>query len=66
MKETKIDRTAEPNELDATQVEEVGGGGLCSPEELVGLTEALKTAYENLVDFTSHVIERVAGGPGTN
>lgn len=50
--------------LDATQVEAVGGGE-CTAGELVKIMAELKQAYENLVDATSHVIERVAGGPGT-
>ena len=48
-------------ELDATQIDAVGGGLSCTPEELRTFTEQLKQMYENLVDFTSHVIERVAG-----
>ena len=48
-------------ELDTTQTDAVGGGLSCSANELVRLTEELKTAYDNLVDFTSYVIERVAG-----
>ena len=56
------DKSAAPGkELDATQTDAVGGGLSCSPEDLITLTEQLKQAYENLVDFTSHVIERVAG-----
>lgn len=48
-------------ELDPTQTEAVGGGLSCTPEEWLKITEELKQAYENLVDFASHVIERVAG-----
>lgn len=58
------EKQLDTNRLDETQAAEVGGGSLCSPDDLVRLTESLKTAYENLVDFTSHVIERVAGGSG--
>ena len=39
----------------------IGGGFSCSAEEFVKLTENLKQAYENLIDFTSYVIERVGG-----
>ncbi|HRE15389.1 MAG TPA: hypothetical protein PLD37_14425 [Usitatibacteraceae bacterium] len=57
------DVTAAPDAgqvLDATQVEGVGGGvDLCTPGQLEELTRSLTTAYENLVDFTSHVIGRV-------
>lgn len=49
------------NALDEKQVESVGGGGdSCSPESILGITSSLTQAYENLVDFTSHVIERVS------
>lgn len=46
--------------LTREQLEKIGGGG-CTAEELVKVTEDLIQAYDNLVDFTSHVIERVAG-----
>jgi hypothetical protein len=36
------------------------GGGECSATEIVGLINGLTQAYESLVDFTSHVIARVA------
>jgi hypothetical protein len=37
------------------------GGGACTPAEILDLTNKLTDAYESLVDFTSHVIGRVAG-----
>jgi hypothetical protein len=40
------------------------GGGECDAELLLQLTGQLKEAYDNLVDFTSYVIGRVAGEPG--
>ena len=56
------DKSAAPGkELDATQTDAVGGGLSCSAEEWIKITEELKQAYENVVDFASHVIERVAG-----
>ncbi len=55
-------KTPDALELDEAQVAEVGGGtDLCSADELQRLTASLKQSYENLVDFTSHVIERVSG-----
>ena len=50
-----------PKPLDPATAEEIGGGLSCSPEDLTRLTASLKESYENLVDFTSHVIERVIG-----
>lgn len=37
------------------------GGGQCTPAEILEITTKLTDAYEALVDFTSHVMERVAG-----
>jgi hypothetical protein len=48
------------SDLDPTQIEAVGGSGLCDAD-LVRITEGLKQAYENLIEFTTYVIERVAG-----
>ena len=36
-------------------------GGDCSPNELVEFSSELQQQYQALVDFTSYVIERVAG-----
>jgi hypothetical protein len=36
-------------------------GGECTAQDYVQILGELKTAYEDLVDFTSYVIERVAG-----
>ena len=58
---TGTNGTQAPAELDAAAVEGIGGGLSCSPEDLTRLTASLKESYENLVDFTSHVIERVIG-----
>ena len=40
------------------QLEKIGGGD-CTPADIVGIVGSLTQAYEGLVDFTSHVIERV-------
>lgn len=40
------------------QIEAISGGS-CTPAQIIGITTQLKTAYENLIDFTSYVIERV-------
>lgn len=60
MSETTIPKTLEANELDAAQAADVAGG-LCSADEFVRLTASFTQAYENLVDFTSHVMGRIAG-----
>jgi hypothetical protein len=62
MNEPDITKSPETQELDETQVEEVAGGGdNCAPEQYLAATGSLIQAYENVVDFTSHVIERVVG-----
>jgi hypothetical protein len=45
--------------LTPEQIEAISGGGCTITEYVEALTQ-LKAAYENLVDFTSYVIERVA------
>lgn len=55
------DSAAQPVELDTHDADGVGGGLSCNPDHLPRFTASLKETYENLVDFTSHVIERVAG-----
>lgn len=61
MTDSNVSKIPVGNELEASQVEGAAGGALCSADEIVGITESLIQAYENLVGFTSHVIGRVAG-----
>lgn len=63
MAQDETPATPVAKELDPEQTTAVGGGLSCSADELIRLTEELKTAYDNLVDFTSYVIERVVGTP---
>jgi hypothetical protein len=42
------------------QLAQIGGGG-CTPAEWAAIFSQLKDSYETLIDFTSYVIERVAG-----
>lgn len=44
--------------LEAEQVNAVSGGS-CSPGDVLPIIQSLTQAYESLIDFTSHVIERV-------
>ena len=62
MSETKI---VPGKELGAEQVSEVAGGDICSPDQIRELLNGLKDNYDRLIDFTSYVIDRVAGGPYT-
>lgn len=48
------------NQLTTEQVEKVGGGTDCTPDQYFTIIEGLTGAYESLVGFTSHVIERVS------
>ena len=59
MSEQPDSKDAGDDTLDEAQVEDVAGGG-CTADQLLAITGSLKQAYEDLVDFTSHVIERVA------
>ena len=49
------------NQLTTEQLEKVGGGD-CTAEQIVTIVGGLTGAYESLVSFTSHVIERVSNG----
>lgn len=46
-------------QLTTEQLENVGGGDLCDARSIISIIDGLTTAYESLVGFTSHVIERV-------
>ena len=52
---------SDSNKEVSSEVAQQIGGGACTPAELLDLTKSLTDAYESLVDFTSHVIGRVAG-----
>jgi hypothetical protein len=45
--------------LTQEQIDAINGGS-CTVADLVGVSSQLRVAYDNLVDFTSYVIERVA------
>ena len=47
-------------EIDPDVIERVAGG-TCSPDDFKQFISDLKENYDTLVDFTSYVIERVAG-----
>lgn len=50
------------NSLTPEQLEKIGGGdGTCSPSQITQIINDLQRNYDTLVDFTSYVIERVAG-----
>jgi hypothetical protein len=49
-----------PGILTPEQMEAISGGD-CSINDYISALQQAKTAYEGLVDFTSYVIERVAG-----
>jgi hypothetical protein len=48
-------------ELTKEHLESVGGGLSCSTEEIVQITENIVTMYENMIDATSYMFERVLG-----
>jgi hypothetical protein len=49
-----------PGILTQEQIDAVAGGG-CTIESVVKISDQLKEAYDNLIDFTVYVAERVAG-----
>jgi hypothetical protein len=46
--------------LTPEQIEKISGGD-CTFTDVVGVTAQLKQAYDDLVDLTSYVMERVLG-----
>ena len=46
--------------LDEAQAREIAGGE-CTMRDIYQTTQDLKQSYDNLVDFTSYVIERILG-----
>lgn len=38
-----------------------GGAGECTVQDYISALSQIKDTYDNLVDFTSYVIERVVG-----
>lgn len=62
MTDSNVSKIPVNNELDAAQATEASGGfSFCSADDLLAITRSLTQSYENLVDFTSHVIGRIAG-----
>jgi hypothetical protein len=56
MSETKAGESLTPEQSNS-----VGGGGECTLQDVENALNNLKDNYEKLVDFTSYLIERVAG-----
>lgn len=56
---------SDTNDLSTQEAAQVGGGITlsCSAQDLIDITTRLAEAYENLIGFTTYVIERVAGEP---
>lgn len=48
-----------PTEIGTEQLNEVAGGSLFACEDVLSVLGKLTGAYEDLVSFSSHVIERV-------
>jgi hypothetical protein len=61
MNPAEVTKLPAANEIDAATATATAGGDACSPDSIVALSQSLIEVYDNLVDFTSHVIERVAG-----
>lgn len=55
MSEHKLGANLTPEQLHAV------AGGECTVEDIIVALDRLKESYETLIDFTSYVIERVAG-----
>ena len=49
-----------PGILTPEQVEMISGGADCTVQQYTQIIPQLKTAYEDLIEFTVYVMERVA------
>jgi len=59
MSDLKIPKIPAGLDLTQAQIDAINGGESCFPD-IGSLTDQLKGAYDNLIDFTSYVMERVA------
>ena len=59
MSDLKIPKIPAGLDLTQEQIDAINGGESCFPD-IGKLTDQLRSAYDNLVDFTSYVMERVA------
>ena len=60
MNDSAPENIAAAGALSTEQAKAIGGGS-CTTSDILDAINHLTDAYESLVDFTSHVIERVAG-----
>lgn len=51
---------ADPKAISSEVAEKIGGGD-CTLKDVVDLSGELTRAYDNLVEFSTYVIERVVG-----
>ena len=47
--------------LSTDEASRIGGGSDCTLKDVVELSDKLADAYENLIEFTTYVMERVSG-----
>lgn len=52
-----------PQGLDPEIAEKISGGALdmCEPDQIDAIVRGLRQNYDQLVDFTSYVFDRIAG-----
>jgi hypothetical protein len=58
MSDTKLQDGVSATSVSPESLQQVGGGG-CTAADIVTITTGLTAAYEALIDFTAHVMERV-------
>ena len=51
-----------PKGLDLTQeqIDAISGAGDCSAAQMNGITAQIRQSYDDIVDFTSYVFERIS------
>ena len=60
MSDSNVPKIPKGLELTPEQIEAISGGDGCTAETIVLISGQLKQAYDDLVDFTSYVMERVS------
>lgn len=60
MSDSNVPKIPKGLELTPEQIEAISGGDGCSAATIVEISGQIRQAYDDLVDFTSYVMERVS------
>lgn len=60
MSDSNVPKIPKGLELTPEQIEAISGGDGCTAADIAVISGQIKQAYDDLVDFTSYVMERVS------